>query len=323
MPILQWDAAERRRSGYVFLRVIKYSWRREAMLEVAARHFRYQRTAVERGKRAGRRLAIPVSNTHGRDRSGDPCVRFGPGIQHAEDLRWRSCAFPVSGSAWRPPSIDGSFSAPGAGAGDGAACLHGSFTMKLVKRFPECSSNCTISPPRSPNVPRSNRACRWSPSSRWLRTRRRGPQYVPSCGLRCWTISGWFQPCAGKPARYLNALPLMGVATESVPDNLPDEYKTCIYRVVQEALHNCSRHSRATTVRIRVQQDARRLLSIQDDGQGFDVKQSKGMGLLGDRGTGDSPGWRIPSPLRGGKRYDDDRDAASRHGESRWRKAGK
>jgi len=74
----------------------------------------------------------------------------------------------------------------------------------------------------------------------------------------------------------------VSVATESVSDNLPDEYKTCIYRAVQEALHNCSRHSRATTVRIRVHQDARRLLlSIQDDGQGFDVKQLKGMGLLG------------------------------------------
>jgi signal transduction histidine kinase len=74
----------------------------------------------------------------------------------------------------------------------------------------------------------------------------------------------------------------VSVATERIPDDLPDEYKTCIYRVVQEALHNCARHSCATTVRIRVQQDPGRLtLSIQDDGQGFDVSQSKGMGLLG------------------------------------------
>src|SRR5262249_8948292 len=72
------------------------------------------------------------------------------------------------------------------------------------------------------------------------------------------------------------------VATELETDDLPDEYKTCIYRVVQEALHNSARHSRASAVRIRVQQDPRRLtLSIQDDGQGFDVKQMKGLGLLG------------------------------------------
>jgi len=72
------------------------------------------------------------------------------------------------------------------------------------------------------------------------------------------------------------------VATELASDDLPDEYKTCIYRVVQEALHNCSRHSQAKTVRIRVLQRPGQLsLSIQDDGQGFDVRQTKGLGLLG------------------------------------------
>jgi signal transduction histidine kinase len=74
----------------------------------------------------------------------------------------------------------------------------------------------------------------------------------------------------------------ISVATERISENLPDRFKTCIYRVVQEALHNCSRHSHATTVRVRVQQDPEGLtLSVQDDGQGFDVRQSKGMGLLG------------------------------------------
>ena len=74
----------------------------------------------------------------------------------------------------------------------------------------------------------------------------------------------------------------VSVATELGSDDLSDEYKTCIYRVVQEALHNCSRHARATKVRIRVQQEPSRLLvSIQDDGKGFDVKQTKGLGLLG------------------------------------------
>ncbi|MGO8790236.1 MAG: ATP-binding protein [Terriglobia bacterium] len=74
----------------------------------------------------------------------------------------------------------------------------------------------------------------------------------------------------------------VSVATELASENLSDEYKTCIYRVVHEALHNCSRHARATKVRIRVQQESNRLsLSIQDDGQGFDVGQTKGLGLLG------------------------------------------
>jgi signal transduction histidine kinase len=72
------------------------------------------------------------------------------------------------------------------------------------------------------------------------------------------------------------------IAAELDSDELPDDYKTCIYRVVQEALHNCARHSHATTVRIRVRQELDRLLlTIQDDGQGFDVRETKGMGLLG------------------------------------------
>ena len=72
------------------------------------------------------------------------------------------------------------------------------------------------------------------------------------------------------------------VATELESEQMPDAYKTCIYRVVQEALHNCLRHSQATTVRVVVQQNmGLLLLSVQDDGKGFDVHQSKGMGLLG------------------------------------------
>ena len=74
----------------------------------------------------------------------------------------------------------------------------------------------------------------------------------------------------------------VSVATDLDSDDLPDEYKTCIYRVVQEALNNCERHSQANAVRIRVQQKPDRLiLTIQDDGKGFDVLQMKGLGLLG------------------------------------------
>src|SRR5262249_11213507 len=58
----------------------------------------------------------------------------------------------------------------------------------------------------------------------------------------------------------------VSVAAEFDSDNLPDDYKTCIYRVVQEALNNCTRHSQATAVRIKMQQEPDRLiLTIQDD----------------------------------------------------------
>ena len=74
----------------------------------------------------------------------------------------------------------------------------------------------------------------------------------------------------------------VSVATELTADELPEQFKTCLYRVVQEALHNCERHSGATTVRIHVHQRSDRLmLVIQDDGTGFNVAQVKGLGLLG------------------------------------------
>jgi signal transduction histidine kinase len=80
----------------------------------------------------------------------------------------------------------------------------------------------------------------------------------------------------------MNVTVEVSVQAELASDELPDEYNTCIYRVVQEALHNCARHSRATTVRIRVEQERDLLmLDIQDDGQGFDALQTKGLGLLG------------------------------------------
>ena len=74
----------------------------------------------------------------------------------------------------------------------------------------------------------------------------------------------------------------VSVETDSIADDLADEYKTCIYRVVQEALHNCSRHSRASVVQVGLRQRPGMLeLSIHDDGRGFDAAKSKGLGLIG------------------------------------------
>jgi signal transduction histidine kinase len=71
------------------------------------------------------------------------------------------------------------------------------------------------------------------------------------------------------------------VAAEHVSDDLSEEHKTCIYRVVQEALHNCARHASAQMVRVNVRQEPGRiLLSVYDDGKGFEP-QARGMGLLG------------------------------------------
>jgi len=72
------------------------------------------------------------------------------------------------------------------------------------------------------------------------------------------------------------------VAADHVPDDLPEEHKTCVYRVVQEALNNCSKHAGAKMVRVTVlQEPARLLLTIQDDGHGFNSTTERGLGLLG------------------------------------------
>jgi signal transduction histidine kinase len=72
------------------------------------------------------------------------------------------------------------------------------------------------------------------------------------------------------------------VDAAGVPDDLPDEYRTSIYRIVQEALHNCERHAEATGVRVTLRVHAGALvLSVQDDGKGFDADSGRGMGLLG------------------------------------------
>jgi signal transduction histidine kinase len=72
------------------------------------------------------------------------------------------------------------------------------------------------------------------------------------------------------------------VSADGIPEDLPEEYKTCIYRVTQEALHNCVQHSGARNIKVVVKQEEQRLrLSVEDDGKGFDPAREKGMGLLG------------------------------------------
>lgn len=65
--------------------------------------------------------------------------------------------------------------------------------------------------------------------------------------------------------------------------DLSDQQKTCIYRVVQEALTNCIRHSRASRATVSLCRTAAGLeLDIADDGIGLDAGRSgRGLGLKG------------------------------------------
>src|SRR5712691_3711109 len=66
------------------------------------------------------------------------------------------------------------------------------------------------------------------------------------------------------------------VVAENVPETLDDILRTCVYRVVQEALHNASSHSGAKNVLVSVRQaDGSLELSVEDDGLGFDPQRTR------------------------------------------------
>jgi signal transduction histidine kinase len=74
----------------------------------------------------------------------------------------------------------------------------------------------------------------------------------------------------------------VSVESESIPENLPDEYKIYIYRLVQEALNNAVRHSGARNAKVVVERLAKSIVvRVADDGRGFDPGRSRGMGILG------------------------------------------
>jgi signal transduction histidine kinase len=81
-----------------------------------------------------------------------------------------------------------------------------------------------------------------------------------------------------------------GIQTEfegaELGENLSDATKTCIFRIAQEALHNCEKYSRASLVRVVLSQDEHSLLlEVFDDGVGFPLSERglprQGTGILG------------------------------------------
>ena len=73
---------------------------------------------------------------------------------------------------------------------------------------------------------------------------------------------------------------------EGLQETLPDAVNTCVYRVVQEALRNCEKHSHAKSVAVHVKQtDAGLIVEVRDDGVGFSKQRRSpaSLGVLGMR----------------------------------------
>src|SRR5688572_26377367 len=86
-------------------------------------------------------------------------------------------------------------------------------------------------------------------------------------------------------------------------DPLPDKHRTCVYRVVQEALTNCVRHAHAQNVKVRVHtRDGHLHVSVTDDGVGLNpVRHRHGLGLRGiDERVRELGGMMAISPQPGG-----------------------
>jgi len=72
------------------------------------------------------------------------------------------------------------------------------------------------------------------------------------------------------------------VRSEMPSEDLPDELKVCVYRLVQEALNNAVAHASAKNAWVMVIRGADKLsVTVTDNGRGFDSQRVRGMGLLG------------------------------------------
>ncbi len=90
----------------------------------------------------------------------------------------------------------------------------------------------------------------------------------------------------------------LSIRVESfLEERLPPNLEATVYRVVQEAIANVTRHSEARNVSIRLARDDREALRcvVKDDGKGFDTgilarAERKGLGLVGIRQRLDAVG---------------------------------
>jgi two-component system, NarL family, sensor kinase len=69
---------------------------------------------------------------------------------------------------------------------------------------------------------------------------------------------------------------------EGVPAALPEEVSLCLYRIVQESLHNIRKHARPNEVRVCLAGTGDGVtLQVEDSGDGFDVVEARKRGGLG------------------------------------------
>jgi signal transduction histidine kinase len=75
------------------------------------------------------------------------------------------------------------------------------------------------------------------------------------------------------------------LSVSGVERKLPDSIKTGLFRICQESLTNVAKHAHANHVKVNLQHTSDKIvLSIEDDGKGYDKKKARGnrtLGILG------------------------------------------
>jgi signal transduction histidine kinase len=92
----------------------------------------------------------------------------------------------------------------------------------------------------------------------------------------------------------------LSVTVRAPIERLPSAIETALYRVIQEALTNASRHARPARIEVTVrEEDCAIHATVRDDGKGFDVEAAlarrgeRGLGLIGMRERVEALGGRF------------------------------
>jgi signal transduction histidine kinase len=107
------------------------------------------------------------------------------------------------------------------------------------------------------------------------------PSLLKHAGLRA-SLEDYVQQAMRRTGLYI-ALKVGGL-----PDSLPLDHATCLFRVCQESLQNVAKHAHATEVLVKLSGSSKGIgLSVTDNGKGFDVhdkrNHQKGLGLTSMR----------------------------------------
>jgi signal transduction histidine kinase len=92
---------------------------------------------------------------------------------------------------------------------------------------------------------------------------------------------GWFTREFQKVYSHISVDKHISIEENEIPESL----KTALFRILQEAMNNVAKHSKANLIRLILKKaEGKIALSVEDNGEGFDLEKIKqGLGLTSMR----------------------------------------